>query len=110
MNKSQKLINVVEGISSSQRKVFVAYAKEILAKLKKDFFDADEKQLRMTLRKVMQNMALPKDNPNYKNSAKYMPDTFDKKLFDNGDKNTYQSVWMSMTDAAHDTVFRQAMK
>ena len=55
-------------------------------------------------------MSLPENNPNYKNTKEFMPSSYDKELFDNGDQNTYDSLWMSMKDTAQDVVFKHAMK
>lgn len=56
---------------------------------------------------VMMNMSQSENNPNYQ---KYMPKKFDKELYDNGDKNTQDSYFYSMSDNEHDTIARRAIK
>ena len=98
-----------EGLTSSQRNVFVDYGVEILGNLKKQNPDAGYKAHLMTLRMVMRNMSLDKSNPNYKIAQKFMPKKYDEMLFTNGDDNTYDSLWMSQKDSAHETIFKQAL-
>lgn len=110
MSKAQEMLTLVEGITNQQRQVFVGYAVEILKKIHQEKKNlAPDAQIR-ALRTVMMNMAFDPSNPNYKNTRKFMPTKFDAKLFTNGDGNMYDSLWMSMNDAHHDTVFRQALK
>lgn len=110
MSKASEFLRLSEGISNDQRKIFVNYAVEILGNLKKAYPKVSDKdQYLFTLRHIMQNMSLPDDNPNYKNSLEFLPKQFDKELFDNGDKNPYDSVWMRLKTAGHETVYRQAI-
>lgn len=81
---------------------FVAHAAEIARKIFAEFGNVDE----VSVRRVMLNMALPEDNPNYIRTMQYMPDTFNKALYDNGGGNSYDSEWMSHTDAKMTTVIR----
>lgn len=57
----------------------------------------------------MLNMSHETDNPNYKNTSKYMPKKFDKDLYDNGEDNTYDSLWFSLKDVQRKTITRQAV-
>ncbi len=102
-------VELDEGVSP-YRKTFIIHATEIANKLKKANPDAGEKDIMNALYKVMSNMTLPADNPNYKNTSRYMPDKFDKKLYDNGKGNTYDSEWMKLKDAQKETVWRAAVK
>ena len=98
---------VLDGITGEQRKVFVGYAIEIVKNIKAKFPDADPKQIKNTLFKVMSNMVLTDTNPNYVNTKNLMPDSYDKDLFT---KDGLQSLWPSMNDSHQDTVFNQALK
>jgi hypothetical protein len=53
-------------------------------------------------------MAQP-GSPNYAQLKKFMPRKYNEFLFTNGDGNTYDSEWMSMTDAKQFTIAREAM-
>lgn len=100
-----------EGITNQQRQVFVDIGVEILRNLTKNHPNEELTNVDdgvYALRKVMPKLYLPKDNPNYKAIEKYLPAKFDKGLFDNGDKNPDDSLWMSMDDSHHNTVFKQA--
>lgn len=52
-------------------------------------------------------LSLEATNPNYKAFSKHLPKKFDKTVFDNGDKNTYDSPWMSLTDAQQQTIAKR---
>ena len=112
----EKYLNEVK-VSPANKKEFEKYAIEISKNIMKvskketyHFSDGYEDHIRNVVHSVMMNMALPKDNPNYKATEKYMPKNFNKDLFDNGDGNVYNSVWMSMTDAQQFTIVKKATK
>jgi len=73
-----------------------------------DFIE-DAKQLQSIVVRIMGIMALPEGNPNYAQMKKFIPKKYNKVLFDNGEGNTYDSEWMSMTDAKQFTIAREAM-
>ena len=100
----------LEEAASRYKKTFIAHAEEIAKNVKKEYPNANETQLLNTVRMIMSKMSLEDDNPNFKNFKKYMPKNFDKKLYDNGDGNTYDSEWMSQTDAKQNTIFKAGVK
>lgn len=85
---------------------FVAHAAEIAQKLQAKFGEVDERMVW----KVMMNMVLPPDNPNFIAVKAYMPNEFEKSFYDNGGGNTYDSAWMSHTDAKRQTVVATGIK
>ena len=92
------------------RAVFVIYAKEILHNVSKDCPELTSAGYRQVIRKVMLNMCLPTDNPNFINTRKYMPFVYDEVLFNNGHNNSYDSVWLGdFNDEQRNTVYRQAL-
>lgn len=101
--------------ASKYKKEFIKYAYEIIDNMMKSMaygpmdFKSDAKQIQGYVVRIMETMALPEGNPNYANMKKYMPRKFNKVLFDNGEGNTYDSEWMSMTDAKQFTIAREAM-
>lgn len=103
---------LTEGISGAERKVFVGYAVEILQKLQKEFPDANRANLLRLLRTVMSNMKLADDesNPNFKRTAPLYPKKWDKSLFADMKNTGAKPMWNDMLDAAHETVFKQALK
>ena len=88
---------------------FVSHASEIGKNLKKVQPEANDNVLHNSIRRVMLNMALPDDNPNYRNTEKYMPKNYDKKLY-RGNGNSYESPWMSHNDAKMDTVIKNGIR
>jgi len=98
-------------IDNATRKIFIAYTEEILKNVTDlhPNFKFDSKGLWQIVR-VLGNMALPEDNPNYQDFEKYFPKKFNKTLFDNGDGNTLDSAWMSIRDEQQFKIVNQAAK
>lgn len=86
--------------------VFVRDASEIAKKLHENDIVPSQR----VVWKIMMNMVLPSDNMNYVATRKYMPDAFDKGLYDNNGGNSYDSEWMQHTDDKMNTVVNAGIK
>ena len=109
MNRIAKTI-----ISENDTAVFISYAKEIVKKLRdefKDKFDSlpENKKINYVV-DILGTMAFEESNPNFQNRKRFMPDKYDKLLFNNGSGNTYDSPWWKLNDARQSTVARKALK
>jgi hypothetical protein len=105
--------------SGNSKKTFVQYAVEVLDNIIKDknieanqefWDDADNiKGAQRALVTIMGAIANDEKSPNYQNLKHLFPGNYDKKLFDNGEENTYDSEWFLLKDAGRFTVTRQAL-
>jgi hypothetical protein len=105
--------------SGNSKKTFVQYAVEVLDNIIKDknieanqefWDDADNiKGAQRALVTIMGAIANDEKSPNYQNLKRLFPGNYDKKLFDNGEENTYDSEWFLLKDAGRFTVTRQAL-
>ncbi len=109
LTESKKLKEA--NIDNATRKIFIEYVEEIIENVidLQPGFNFDSKGIWAIVR-VLGTMALPEDNPNYKNILKYLPKKFNKVLFDNGGGNTYDSAWMSIRDEQQFKIVNQAAK
>ncbi len=98
---------------------FKNYTVQILEKIYKfnpnSFKDFDKndsnknKSLVRTLLNILDSMGLEDNNPNFINKRNYMPDKFNKILFNNGNKKTYDSEWWKLTDSRKITLINKAI-
>jgi hypothetical protein len=103
--------------TSKYKREFIKYAYEIIENFVKvhpdmlgspETFQANAKQLQVSIVTVMGTMSQPNGAPAYALYKKYMPKKYNKFLFDNGEANSYDSEWFSMTDDKHFTIAREA--
>lgn len=109
----QKYVEV--NIDPKYKKIFQDYAEEIYKNLINDFGKEKIKKmkdtyLQGTITKIIQKMGLDETNPNYKDIKKYIPKHYDKTLINNGDGNTYDSIWHSMNDNQQFIIVKNAIK
>ena len=116
-NLVEKYIGEARG-ASKYKKEFIKYANEIAVKIAFQMWKNDPvaietvqgqaKQIQAAIVRVMGAMAQP-GSPNYAQLKPFMPKKYNDVLFTNGDGNSYDSEWMSMTDAKQFTIAREAM-
>ena len=107
-----KKVNEVK-VSPEHKKQFLKDALVILDNMKKANLvdkDTDFKTVNNTLRMVFSKIAGGKDSYNNRLFHKILPKKLNTDLYDNGDGNTYDSVWMSQNDAQRDTILKKAIK
>ena len=107
-----KKVNEVK-VSPEHKKQFLKDALVILDNMEKANLvdkDADFKTVNNTLRMVFSKIAGGKDSYNNRLFHKILPKKLNTDLYDNGDGNTYDSVWMSQNDAQRDTILKKAIK
>jgi len=107
-----KKINEVK-VSPEHKKQFLKDALVILDNMEKANLvdkDTDFKTVNNTLRMVFAKIAGGKDSYNNRLFHKILPKKLNTDLYDNGDGNTYDSVWMSQNDAQRDTILKKAIK
>ena len=100
-------------ISPADKKQFQSDAQEILdnfIKAKLVNKDTEFHVVKNSLRHVFSAIANGEGNANYNKVKKYMPKKLNNDLYDNGEKNSYDSVWFSMNDAQRDTILKKAIK
>ena len=100
-------------VSPADKKQFQSDAQEILDNMEKaNLFDKDTdfKTVNNTLRMVFAKIAGGKDSYNNRLFHKILPKKLNTDLYDNGEKNSYDSVWFSMNDAQRDTILKKAIK
>jgi hypothetical protein len=107
-----KKVNEVK-VSPEHKKQFLKDALVILDNMEKANLvdkDTDFKTVNNTLRMIFAKIAGGKDSYNNRLFHKILPKKLNTDLYDNGDGNTYDSVWMSQNDAQRDTILRKAIK
>ena len=107
-----KKVNEVK-VSPEHKKQFLKDALVILDNMKKAKLvdkDTDFKTVNNTLRMVFSKIAGGKDSYNNRLFHKILPKKLNTDLYDNGDGNMYDSVWMSQNDAQRDTILKKAIK
>ena len=107
-----KKVNEVK-VSPEHKKQFLKDALVILDNMEKANLvdkDADFKTVNNTLRMIFSKIAGGKDSYNNRLFHKILPKKLNTDLYDNGDGNTYDSVWMSQNDAQRDTLLKKAIK
>lgn len=100
-------------VSPADKKQFQSDAQEILdnfIKAKLVTKDTEFHVVKDSLRHVFSAIANGEGNANYNKVKKYMPKKLNNDLYDNGEKNSYDSVWFSMNDAQRDTILKKAIK
>ena len=100
-------------VSPADKKQFQSDAQEILDNMEKaNLVDKDTEfhVVKNSLRHVFSAIANGEGNANYNKVKKYMPKKLNTDLYDNGEKNSYDSVWFSMNDAQRDTILKKAIK
>lgn len=100
-------------VSPADKKQFQSDAQEILDNMEKANLvdkDTDFKTVNNTLRMVFAKIAGGKDSYNNRLFHKILPKKLNTDLYDNGEKNSYDSVWFSMNDAQRDTILKKAIK
>ena len=100
-------------ISPADKKQFQSDAQEILdnfIKAKLVTKDTEFHVVKNSLRHVFSAIANGEGNANYNKVKKYMPKKLNNDLYDNGEKNSYDSVWFSMNDAQRETIFLKAIR
>ena len=109
-----ELKDLVEAkVSPADKKQFQSDAQEILDNMEKANLvdkDTDFKTVNNTLRMVFAKIAGGKDSYNNRLFHKILPKKLNTDLYDNGEKNSYDSVWFSMNDAQRDTILKKAIK
>jgi len=97
-------------VDPKHKKLFYQYAKEILENLKKQGYhigkDDTTTQSVIGIFQKMSQFQRAKMPQEYK---RVLPKNYDEVLFTNGDKNTYDSVYWSMTDAQQYTIVKKAL-
>ena len=98
-------------ISPEHKKEFVRWAKEIILNVKKDYpHHSLEKTKHWQMSVIHVIGAMEKSNANHSNIKKYLPKKYDETLVTNGDKNSYESPWWSMSDNQRFTIVKMALK
>ena len=100
-------------VSPADKKQFQSDAQEILDNMEKAKLvnkDTEFQVVKNSLRHVFSAIANGEGNANYNKVKKYMPKKLNTDLYDNGEKNSYDSVWFSMNDAQRDTILKKAIK
>ena len=100
-------------ISPADKKQFQSDAQEILDNfIKAKLVDADTEfhVVKNSLRHVFSAIANGEGSANYNKVKKYLPKKLNNDLYDNGEKNSYDSVWFSMNDAQRETIFLKAIR
>ena len=100
-------------VSPADKKQFQSDAQEILDNMEKAKLvnkDTEFHVVKNSLRHVFSAIANGEGNANYNKVKKYMPKKLNTDLYDNGEKNSYDSVWFSMNDAQRDTILKKAIK
>lgn len=69
----------------------------------------DHKDLPRAVQQAMMSMALEHGNPNLEQQKKFLPKSYDKKLYDNGDNNSFDSEWFKNTDAKMHTIVKHGI-
>lgn len=112
-------ISVSAKVSTENKKKLQGYAKEIFENIKAHFPAVKEanlqdayvtNQLMSKINSIFNYMGYDDSNPNVAVNKKYFPKNYDATLINNGDKNSYDSVWYSMTDAQRNTIIRKAIQ
>ena len=113
-NRGNKQKQVKEAkISSFDKKQFQSDAQEILDNLIKAKLLDDSASMQTaynSLLSVFSAIVNGPDSANYSKVKKYLPRKLNHDLYDNGEGNSYDSVWMSQNDAQRSTVFKKAIK
>lgn len=100
-------------ISPADKKQFQSDAQEILdnfIKAKLVTKDTEFHVVKNSLRHVFSAIANGEGSANYNKVKKYLPKKLNNDLYDNGEKNSYDSVWFSMNDAQRETIFLKAIR
>ena len=110
----EELASLAEAkISPADKKQFQSDAQEILDNfIKAKLVDADTEfhVVKNSLRHVFSAIANGEGSANYNKVKKYLPKKLNNDLYDNGEKNSYDSVWFSMNDAQRETIFLKAIR
>ena len=110
----EELASLAEAkVSSSDKKQFQSDAQEILDNLIKAKLLDDSTSMQTaynSLLSVFSAIVNGPDSANYSKVKKYLPRKLNHDLYDNGEGNSYDSVWMSQNDAQRSTVFKKAIK
>jgi len=110
----EELASLAEAkVSSSDKKQFQSDAQEILDNLIKAKLLDDSTPTQTaynSLLSVFSAIVNGPDSANYSKVKKYLPRKLNHDLYDNGEGNSYDSVWMSQNDAQRSTVFKKAIK
>ena len=110
----EELASLAEAkISPTDKKQFQSDAQEILDNfIKAKLVNADTEfhVVKNSLRHVFSAIANGEGSANYNKVKKYLPKKLNTKLYDNGEKNSYDSVWFSMNDAQRETIFLKAIR
>jgi hypothetical protein len=110
----EELASLAEAkISPADKKQFHSDAQEILDNfIKAKLVDADTEfhVVKNSLRHVFSAIANGEGSANYNKVKKYLPKKLNNDLYDNGEKNSYDSVWFSMNDAQRETIFLKAIR
>jgi hypothetical protein len=96
-------------ISPEHKNEFVRWAKEIILNVEKDYPKLKAtKHWAINVTNIIE--AMPKDNVNHNKIKKYLPKKYDVTLVTNGDKNSHESPWWSMSDNQRFTIVKMALK
>ena len=95
-------------ISPQDKKELQRWSAEMATNIKKGYPNANEKQIENLIYSLF--TYIDPANANHKKWKHVFPKKYDATLVTNGDKNTYDSVWHSLTDSQKQTIVRMGLR